>query len=162
LRSVTIARVVGIACLLPLQGMMMNPRIKAIIQQNVNASSNAYKQLVTPQAQSAQLWIQVRNESQKKLIEGKLGWLKDLTWQGHPIDIRPLEVVGDGPSVSQLRYFKPEDRATVASLQASLAKGLPGIQVRDMSDAFRNVSWLRPGHFELWVAPGVTQFGPRH
>lgn len=157
-----VGKLLGIASLLLLQGMMINPRVKAIIQQNVNASNSAYRELVSPQVPSAQLWIQVRSEAQKKLVQDNLEWLKGVSWQGRPIDVHPLELVKDGPSGNQLRYFKTEDRGTVASLQAALAKGLPGLQVRDMSNAFRNVSWLTPGHFELWLAPGVTQFGPRH
>lgn len=158
MRAVTVRGLVALICLLLLQAQtMLGPRLNALIQKNVSTSTNAYKQFAQ-QALPAQLWIQVRSPAQTQLVNSHLAWFKALRWQGRPIDIRPLQVVPDGPAVSQLRFFKAEDKTAADALRAQLAQKIPSLELKDLSGVYRQVTWLHPGHLELYLAPTLTRF----
>jgi hypothetical protein len=134
------------------------PKLEALIKQNVSTAADTTKQLSNLTA-PAQLWIHVRSDSQLKLVENNLSWLKTLRVGGSAIDVGPLEVVKIGPQKSELRYFQPSDQVQARQLQSELASGIPQLQLHDLSKEYQAVQ-LAPGHFEVWLAPDVSQFGP--
>jgi hypothetical protein len=138
------------------------PPLNTLLRQNLAAARSSYSQLAKPNMLGPQLWIHVRSNSQMGLVQGNLAWLRTLRWKGAAVDIRPLQVVSYGPPATELRFFKTRDRAATLQLQAQLSSRIPQLQVKDMSAEFSQATWLKPGHLELWLAPGLTQFGPPH
>ena len=109
----------------------------------------------------AQLWIHVRNDAQKREVDGNMGFFRGLRVRGAAVDVRPVQQVTVGPQRSELRVFNDGDRAQAKALLTDLARALPGIVLNDLSNQYRQAKWIEPGHFELWLAPGVTRLAIR-
>jgi hypothetical protein len=79
------------------------------------------------------LWIHKRSTEQDSLVDWveKQAALTELP--GGPVEIKPVQLLNSGPRTSQLRYFKSVDR--------------------DRVETYSTVTWLKAGHFELWLAP---------
>lgn len=152
---------VALSCLV-LLGAQAAPPLNALIRQNIAAARTTYKVLANPNPLGPQLWIHVRSKAQMSLVQSGGAWLRTLRWKGMPIEIRPTELVGYGPSASELRFFRPEDRAATAQLQAQLSAGITRLQLKDMSAEYSKATWLKPGHLELWLASDAARFGPAH
>lgn len=132
--------------------------LNALVKQNATSASNAY-QRYSNQIVNYNLWIEVRTTVQENLVEQNLGWLRGIRLQSRPITIEPLQVLNVGPDGNELRFFKKEDAGRAQQLQQTLARGVQNLQLRDMSGAYSKVPSVNVGRFELWLAPGVTQFG---
>ncbi len=135
-------------------------QLNDLIKQNVQDARSSYKQLSGEQRiETPQLWIHVRSDAQKKLVAENLKWFGSIQLRGKGIDVRPLQLVAKGPEQSQLRFFKRQDREEAEQLLGELKKGFPGLQLQDLSGRYQAIEWLKPGHFELWLAPNVSKIG---
>ena len=99
----------------------------------------------------------MRSDAQRLEVQGKLAWFKAIQVNGRRLDVRPIQQVATGPQQSQLRFFKTADRTLGQMLLAQVSKAIPAVVLQDMSNAYRGATWIEPGHFELWLAPGVTR-----
>ena len=77
--------------------------------------------------------------------------LSDAEAMGSRIEVKPLQSVAVGPYKTQLRFFSEVDAKNALALMISLGSLLGDIEIVDFSEQYRDVSWLRPGHFELWI-----------
>lgn len=130
--------------------------VSDLIRQNVE---QAQKSLEKEKEEPAQLWIQVRSEEQKQLLQNIANWLKPVDF----IEIKPLELVTKGPKKTQLRFFSSQDKDKANVLLKSLEKIFPQMELKDLSVEYGKTRWLEKGHFELWLAPdlkSITQPEP--
>lgn len=137
-------------------------QLNDLIRRNVQDSYNrsVTQSAIDPQAQPAQLWVHVRNEVQRRQVQDNVDWFKGLKVQGLALEMRPVQLVSGGPQESQLRYFKRQDADDAERLARALAPAFPHLQVADMSGTYQRMEWMRPGHFELWLAPDLARISP--
>src|ERR1022692_1956221 len=115
-------------------------QLKGLIDQNVRNAAASYQLLSEePQVGAAEIWIHVRNRMQIDLVARHSAWFKGIRLLGDAPTVHPIELVTYGPDESQLRFFKKQDRDRAVLLLAELKKGLPRIQLQDMSDQYNNV-----------------------
>src|SRR5262245_65011180 len=153
--------VATLVALLSLVSPRLAAQLPSVIDKNIESAQSASERLGDPTKATPQLWIHVRSASQEQEVKAKLDWFQRLKVDGRSVRVRPIQVVTDGPQQTQLRFFKAADRAMAQLLVAQLKKPLPGIALQDMSTQYRQVSWIEPGHVELWLAPGVTRIMTR-
>ena len=142
--------------LLLCSGSVHGVALSDLINQNVQRSNKSYDQSlayarlpVTP----AQLWIHIRNDNQQKLADEILDTLARQQFQKANIEPMPVQKVDAGPRKNQLRYFKRQDQKQAEELFSALRKLIPQIELSDASGRYQNVDWIKPGHYELWLAP---------
>lgn len=140
------------------------PPISDLINRNIRSSTIEYNRLsVAPAAvPSPQLWVHVRSDAEKQLVQRNMPWLSSQSFDGRPVVVKSVVLVSVGPSVNQLRFFKAEDRQSAGALAAAMTPLVPNLQLLDLSGSYGNVSWVAPGRLELWLAPNMSQFGPKH
>lgn len=137
-------------------------QLPGVIEQNIkSATSSAGRLAGEPEKGTPQLWIHVRTDAQRREVQRTLAWFKALQVGGRKVDVPPFQVVTAGPQQSQLRYFKPADRAQAQALLAEIRKAVPATVLQDMSSQYLKAAWIEPGHFELWLAPGITRLAVR-
>ena len=132
--------------------------LNAVIEQNVKDATASYNQLgadTEQMAQAPRLWVHVRNIKQEKAVKDISSWLNSIVLNGIKVSFRPIQLVESGPSESQLRFFKQQDREQAEELLIELKKVLPVLQLRDFSNQFKDIGWIKRGHYELWLAPNV-------
>ena len=71
----------------------------------------------------------------------------------------PIQIVDRGPSKSQLRYFKKVDEAEAQEMRTLISNisTITDLELNDLSDQYSEVSWIKPGHYELWLSPDIVQ-----
>jgi hypothetical protein len=137
-------------------------QLAGLIEQNIKAAKSASERLGgDPTKGTPQLWIHVRSAAQQQEVQGNLEWFKHLQVAGRNVDVRPIQQVNAGPQQSQLRFFRSADQSQAQTLLTQLRKSIPSLALQDMSSQYRQVSWIDPGHFELWLAPTVTRIAAR-
>lgn len=121
------------------------------IQQNVDEARKSYEQLVNQEP--PRLWIHVRTEQQRQLLQHIADWLKPVS----SIKIEPIQLVKEGPKKSQLRFFSSQDKDEAGNLLKKLQKIFPHLELQDFSAQYGAMGWLESGHFELWLAPDLKK-----
>ena len=134
-------------------------QLPAVIEQNVKAAGKAASEVAARPI--PQLWIHVRNDAQRREVDGHMGFFRGLRVQGAGVDVRPVQQVTAGPQRSELRVFNDRDRAQAKALLTDLGRAVPGIVLNDLSSQYRQAKWIEPGHFELWLAPSLTRLAIR-
>jgi hypothetical protein len=140
-----------------------NSGLRDLIQQNIQDAEKSYEQTISPveqQRKTFSLWINVSGERQIKIGEKILKRIADTDLGGKDIESKPIQIVEDGPRNTQLRYFKKEDAPQAAELLSELEKFIPNINLKDYSRQYSNLSWIKPGHLELWLSPGLKKIMP--
>jgi hypothetical protein len=133
-------------------------QLPGLIEQNIRSAVSSSGRLSgEAKKETLQLWIHVRSEPQKREVQSKLGWFRSLQVGGRKVDVRPIQLVNNGPPQSQLRFFKEVDRAQAQTLVAEIRQAVPDVVLQNMSGQYQQVSWVDPGHFEFWLAPSVTR-----
>ena len=130
-----------------------------IIQENVQDAKESYNKLSIDQKQAptARLWIHVSNPQQHSAVTENIGWLNGLKLDNRPISVQPIQTINNPPTVSQLRFFKPQDKKRAEALKRQLDALVVGLQLKDFSREYQNVKWISPGHFELWLARDIRK-----
>jgi hypothetical protein len=147
-----------VALLVSSRMLAQAPALPSLIDQNVRSAVSASTRLSNDlKNQAPELWIHVRNDGQKRQIEGKLGWFRSLEVEGQKVNVRPLQIVASGPLQSQLRFFKPGDQAQARVLLAEIKMALPLVTLQDMSGQYGHATWIDQGHFELWLSSNVLR-----
>lgn len=121
------------------------------IKQNVDQARKSYEQLINQEQPS--LWIHIRSEEQRQLLQDFPGWLKSVSW----IKIEPVQLVKEGPRKTQLRFFSSQDKDKAKELLKKLQKIFPQLELQDLSEQYGAMSWMEEGHFELWLAPDLKK-----
>jgi hypothetical protein len=127
-----------------------------LIRNNVNGANKSYEQIVNNEP--ARLWIHVRSKEQEKAIQDINSWFKNVKVGEGAINLRPIQLVKNGPKYSQLRFFFKQDKDEAIQFLMELRKIIPHLQLNDLSGQYRDIGWLKPGHYELWIAPDVIKF----
>lgn len=134
--------------------------LSRLIQQNIEESDKSFEQTILPieqQSKPSRLWIHVCTEGQRIVGEKIYKAISDTgSGETHIVE-KPLQIVAIGPSESQLRYFKKEDESQAAELFEVLRKFIPTLKLKDFSQEYSHVRWLKKGHFELWLSPELMQ-----
>jgi hypothetical protein len=154
----------GIACLLapmaiataqmPRTAVPKPPEsLNELIQENVSTAVRSSKAYAEPARVVPQLWIHTRNADQQRLSTKLSQAISGTLIDGQTIAIQPVQLVAVGPTLDELRFFKTTDRAGAEALLLVVKKSLPRVRLNDLSAQYANVTWLRPGHYELWLAP---------
>jgi hypothetical protein len=155
------SRIAGgvIAALLMSQGAAA--QLSGLIDQNIKSQRSSYNRVSKePTKALPQLWIHVQSEEQKQAVQKKLEWFRNLVVGGQKVELRPIQVVTTGPTQSQLRFFRRTGKTEAQALLAEIKKVVPLTVLKDMSTEYQQLTWIEPGHYELWLAPNVTKFAP--
>lgn len=102
------------------------------------------------------LYIHIRNEQQRSAAKQAGEQVKAAGYVVPGIE----RLVDKGPQVTELRYFRKADEADARRLQAVLEKAGVETKVSDLSASYKDSKSIRPGHFELWFAPGDIKLEP--
>ncbi len=104
-------------------------------------------------AQSTRVWPHVQASSDREMVAKIRRALTDATPEDQSkLDLKPVQIVENGPRLSQLRYFKEGDAALAAKIAELIADaiGTP-VKTVDMTAQFKGADWLQPGHLEFWA-----------
>lgn len=125
-----------------------------VIKKNVESANAAYDKITTEQP--SRLWIHVRTQKQMVTIQTQevSAWLGSIRIGGKEIDVRPIQLVDNGPKIIQLRFFFKQNKNDAEQLLNELKKGFPLLGLEDFSGQYENI--LEPGHYELWLTPDAT------
>ncbi|MEE8454005.1 MAG: hypothetical protein V3R90_04475 [Limibaculum sp.] len=104
---------------------------------------------------AARLWVHKRATAQDPVVARIRDLVANLALPGGPVEFKPVQSVDVGPAASQLRFFKAVDRERAQEFADALRAQVPGLTVQDLTAPYAKVSWLQPGHFELWLAPDL-------
>ncbi len=105
----------------------------------------------------SRLWLHIQRDAQKDLAVALLDEVRGETLAGAAIDVRPIRMVTIGPNASQLRYFKRGDEDEARILFMFLQGFVPGLELVDMSENYKQYDWIDPGHYELWLSPDLVE-----
>lgn len=157
----TMKYLIVLALVLVVMEQDSSAQLYEMIEKNVKQSAKSYEQVVSSSQEKSEkprLWIHVRSRVQEKMVLAASNWLQGITLGKRTIDLRPVQSVDAGPPESQLRYFKTRDKNEAEQLFRELKKALPRLQLKDFSRQNQGLDWLKPGHYELWLAPDVSRF----
>lgn len=144
-------------------GHVSGVTLNELINKNVRDATSAYDKTL-PSAQQpanpAQLWIHVRSDSQNKLAREILDRVAKTEFRQWKVEQKPVQKVDAGPRKSQLRYFKRQDQTQAQELFDALRKLIPELEISDLSGKYESVSWIKSGHYELWLAPDLMRLQP--
>ena len=142
----------------PAMAQTRTPALPALIDQNIRAtvasSDRIAKNLKTP---VPQLWVHVRSQEQKSLVDQRRAWFQSLQAAGVRVDLRPTQLVASGPHQTQLRFFREADLPQAQALLNELRRGIPDVVLSNLSAQYKQATWIDPGHLELWLAPDVNR-----
>ena len=154
-------RIAGVVVVALLLSQSAAAQLNKLIEQNITSQTYSANRLTNePQKNTPQLWIHVRSEDQKRVVQGKLDWFRGLEVGGRKVEVRPIQMVSEGPKQSQLRFFRQTDQSQAEALLAEIRKAVPLTVLQDMSRQYQQVQWIEPGHYELWLAPNVATIAP--
>lgn len=140
--------------------------LKNLIKENVQsfeARENTKRpKEITKYQLRPRLWIHVYNEEQKKVAANIVEKLKEIKLAGNSIEMRQIRLVKNSPEISDLRFFKKQDHKNGRQLLTELRKFIPDLKLKDMTTQFEGISWIRPGHFELWLSPEAIPKTQQH
>lgn len=105
----------------------------------------------------ARLYIHIRDEQQRPAAKRAGEQVKAAGFVVPGIE----RMVDKGPQVTELRYFRKADEAEAKRLQTVLQRAGVAVRLSDLSASYENSKSIRPGHFELWFAPGDIELQPR-
>jgi hypothetical protein len=151
--------IVAVLGLLAWAGSGAAQQLPSVIEQNVKSAGKSAGELASRPA--PKLWIHVRNDAQRREVDAAMPFFRGLKVQGAAVDVRPVQRVNAGPQRSELRVFNAADRAHAKALLTDVARVVPGVVLSDLSNQYKQAKWIEPGHFELWLAPGVTRLERR-
>ena len=142
-----------IACGAPIAAASMS--LDRLIQQNVQSATDAVQHSSPGVAQrpAALLWIQIRAKSQEAMVNTLRADVAKTLLNGRAVKIQPLQTLAFGPKKSELRFFRKDDANDAQRLLGTLRRTIADVQLRDLSATYSRVTWIRSGHFELWLAP---------
>lgn len=127
-----------------------------LIDENVTATRRSAQALTIPPGKApARLWIHIRTQDQTTFAQEIYSRLTAVDLNGRKISAQPLQVVDNGPRNNELRFFRREDSVDAQELLKHLRRAIPNVQLKDLSAAYRGVESVGPGHYELWITPGV-------
>ena len=132
--------------------------LKELINKNIRDATSAYEKTSSPAQQPvklARLWIHVQKENQEKLAQVILDEVAKIEFKQWTVEQKPIQKVNSGPRNSELRYFKKQDQTQAQELFNTLKKLIPQLKIRDLSDKYESVDWIKPGHYELWFSPNL-------
>lgn len=147
-------KIVLILCLLFTAQATFAMDLKDRMKQNAIQAQKSYDQLMNQEP--PRLWIQVRTEQQRQLLQHIADWLKPVSL----IKVEPIQLVKEGPKKNQLRFFSSQDKEEADELFKKLQKIFPQLELQDLSEQYGAMSWKETGHFELWLAPELKKFTP--
>jgi hypothetical protein len=97
--------------------------------------------------------IHIQTVNQKGLADVVNRSLAELMVDGAAVLPQPVQLEDEGPATDQIRYFKAGDRVGALTIIKALQQILPRLWLKDMSAAYEQVAWIKPGCYELWLAP---------
>lgn len=97
--------------------------------------------------QRPQVWIHIAREAQRPAAREVQQLLEQAGMAVHGI-----ERVDRAPRTAQLRIFRDAEQAGARAIQRLLAAEGYRFTLENLTRAYskKDLSWLRPGHFELW------------
>ncbi len=111
------------------------------------------RELILGADRPARVWLHVATPSQWSQaadLVPRLGESLALAKEERALALQSIQRVEGGPDAPEVRYFLAEDRETAEALAARIAPFLPGVRAADYSADYAGVSWIDPGHIEVW------------
>ena len=142
--------------ILALFSTQVNADLNKLIYLNIMDISDSNEMVNSPAehpTKPPRLWIHVQTEDQIDMGEEIYNKVLDISVGNLIIERKPVLTVGDGPLDSQLRYFKKEDKTQAQELFETLRGLIPGLKLKDFSQEYSHVGWIKSGHYELWLSP---------
>lgn len=121
---------------------------------DIAIAEQASRRFAACAVEAPRVWIHIQDFKQKSLADAVNRSLAVLMVDGAAVSPQPVQWVQEGPMVDQIRYFKAGDRTGALAIVQSLRLVLPRLWLEDMSATYDQVMWIKPGNYELWLAPG--------
>ena len=103
------------------------------------------------------IYVHVRSPAQLEAAQHLAAKLK-----GHGYVFPKAEVVvAQGPQRTQVRYFRPTDAAGATKIAALLQQWQRIDATTRYIRGYENSSWVKPGHYEIWLGPATLTSGRR-
>lgn len=130
-----------------------------LINKNILDATTALEKS-TPGSQQTvnpiRLWIHVWNDKQVTIAQEIQKILANIESKQWEIENKPIQQVTSGPNHNQLRYFRKSDEMNAQQIHKLLQDVIPQLEIKDFSSSYENVSWIKPGHYELWFSPDLN------
>jgi hypothetical protein len=133
-------------------------QLNDLIKKNVKTATRSHDALLalgSAAKEPGRLWIHIRTKAQEKSAQAINSQLTGAAYNGRNILGQPIQLVTSGPRNTELRIFREQDSADALEILKKLRKDVPSAQLKNLSAQYRSVEWIKPGHFELWLAPEV-------
>jgi len=131
--------------------------LQSLIRENVMSAVQADQAYATRKVNAPKVWIHIRDARQRHLASTLNQRLAAVSIAGMSLSPQPVQQVPSGPSVDELRYFGPSDREGAELMIQALRGDLPRVKLKDLSAEYAQVTWIKPGHYELWLAPPANR-----
>ncbi|MEH6444453.1 MAG: hypothetical protein V7784_11200 [Oceanospirillaceae bacterium] len=132
-----------------------NAGLSESIQNNLLNYNQSYERVTKSKIikeAPARLWIHIRSDDQSTLVKDIYRLTSTIKLNGLSIKQKAFLKVPTGPYNSQLRFFKSADQSNAKYLVNQLRKLIPSIETVDLSGKYNSVSWIKSGHFEIWLS----------
>lgn len=156
-------RIVLASVALILASQQVHAQLDELIKQNIRGARESYEDALDvgeDKLGPPRLWLHVRSDNQIQVAEDILNSLTDDDLGVIDVESLPVQKVDFGPNESQLRYFKDVDDEQVRQLLDELKRLIPDLVLRDLSNEYADVGWIKPGHYELWLSPDLLHVTP--
>jgi hypothetical protein len=150
----------GVMTLCVFSGLAFGATLDELINKNIEGAANATISLSQPQsiaATSVRLWVHVRSSAQIVIGNKIIARITSGSPSSLLIERKPIQLVSQGPSQTQLRFFKSADEAVAQDIAKRLKPMIGDVDIQDFSERYKTVDWIKPGHLELWLSPQVSQ-----
>ncbi|MFC1825558.1 hypothetical protein ACFL9T_22840 [Thermodesulfobacteriota bacterium] len=98
------------------------------------------------------VYFHVRNASQKSRVNK---YIETLIKNGFVVP--KVRTVDFGPSNSEIRYFRKEEKEEAKKAMEILINEGLNISLRDLSQKYQESTSIRPRHYELWLKPNALK-----
>ena len=134
------------------QQLQYEAQTELAVSNRIGAAANAPVQSATPAPLTPRAYIQVRSEIEAERAKRTL--IPQLRNAGFTVPAP--EVLATGPSSTEVRYFRPQEKGGAERLVATLHEaGIPNVQVKYVK-GFENSQRIRQNHFEVWLVPASS------
>jgi hypothetical protein len=129
-------------------------QLQGLISADITIGEQASCRFAACALETPKVWIHIQDVKQKSLADTVNRSLAALMVDGAILAPQPVQLAEEGPVIDQIRYFKSGDRTGALAIARALRQVLPRLWLEDMSADYDEVVWIKPGNYELWLAPG--------
>jgi Tfp pilus assembly protein PilX len=138
-----------------LQELQYRAQTELAVSSRIGTAANAAAapvQSAAPAPLTARAYIQVRSAPEAERAKQTL--IPQLRKAGFAVPAP--EVLATGPSSTEVRYFRPEEKAGAERIVSTLRQaGIANVQAKYVG-GYETSQRIRQNHYEIWLAPAIS------